>query len=30
MHPNFISDRFLCRLFSDYNGKVVDDGILSS
>ena len=30
MHPNFISDRFLCRLFSDYNGKVVDEGILSS
>lgn len=28
VHPNFISDQYLCHLFSDYSGIVTNDSIL--
>ena len=30
VHPNFISDQFLCNLFSDYSGIVASDALISS
>jgi|1048.fasta_scaffold01899_2 hypothetical protein len=30
VHPNFISDQFLCKLFSDYDGTVESDSFLKA
>lgn len=29
VHPNFISDRFLCKNFSDFKGTIFDESLLS-
>ena len=29
VHPNFISDRFLCKNFSDFQGTVFDESLLN-
>jgi hypothetical protein len=29
VHPNFISDQYLCRLFSDYHGTILGDDIFT-